>query len=211
MNPILKRWKYRIGTLLGRPRREHILRFVERNSKGAEVGVFKGDLTIHILQMVRPTELHLIDAWWTLYGDRYPDWGTYSDFGRLTTRAAFERVEAIVKRYGKATRCEFHVEDDLVCLPRFADHSLDWAYLDSSHEFEHTRAELELLRCKVRVGGTILGDDWQDDPSHPHHGVAKAAEEFCARHGWIRTYGDTFGQWALRERPKAPSLTARES
>jgi methyltransferase family protein len=202
MNPFLRRWKYRIGTLLGRPRREHILRLVDRYSKGAEVGVFKGDLTIHILQMVRPTELHLIDAWWTLYGDRYPDWGAYSDFGRLTTRAAFERVEAIVQRHGKATRCEFHVEDDLVCLRRFADHCLDWAYLDTSHEFEQTRAELELLRCKVRVGGTILGDDWQDDPSHPHHGVAKAVEAFCARHGWIRTHRDAFAQWALRERPK---------
>lgn len=44
------------------------------DSVGAEIGVFKGEFTAHILRRVQPKELHLIDAWWLLYGENYPDW-----------------------------------------------------------------------------------------------------------------------------------------
>jgi methyltransferase family protein len=195
---VLRRWKYRLGTALGRKRREDILRTLPLRSVGAEVGVFKGEFTVHILRIVRPVRLHLIDGWWTLYGERYPDWGSYTDFGRLGTREAHALVQKVVALHGGDARCEIHVEDDVACLQRLPDAHLDWAYLDSSHEYEHTMRELVVLVRKVRREGVILGDDWHDEETHGHHGVAKAVREFCAREGWTLTYRDGFSQWGIR-------------
>ena len=67
--------RYHAGKLLRRPRREDVLKPLPRDSVGAQIGVFKGEFTAHILRVVRPRELHLIDAWWLLYGNHYPSGG----------------------------------------------------------------------------------------------------------------------------------------
>lgn len=197
-------WKYRLGTALGRPRRERFLRRLPRHSVGAEIGVFRGHFTRHLLTIVEPSQLHLIDGWWLLYGERYPDWGAYTEHGRLGTREAYEEVEAIVARHDVRGAVTIHVENDLSCLERFAPGTFDWVYLDSSHEYEHTRAELRLLSPRMKTGGVICGDDWVDDPAHPHHGVAKAVVEFCAGGDWSLTDRDACGQWMVRRVPDSP-------
>ena len=55
---------------------------------------------------------------------------------------------------------------------------MDWAYIDSSHEYEHTNIELGLLCQKIKKGGIISGDDWQPNPHHKHHGIYKAVQEY---------------------------------
>lgn len=70
------------------------------------------------------------------------------------------------------------IDDDLVALTRMPDQHLDWAYLDTTHEYDQTARELQLLKQKVKPGGIIAGDDWRPDPSHPHHGVCKAVQAF---------------------------------
>jgi hypothetical protein len=72
---------------------------------------------------------------------------------------------------------------------------VDWVYLDSSHEYEHTVEELEILRHKT---GLISGHDWHEDTSHEHHGVCKAVVEFCDRYGWRLKAADPWGQWLVR-------------
>ena len=70
------------------------------------------------------------------------------------------------------------------CSTRFPDDFFDWVYLDTTHEYGHTRDELEILRTKVKPSGVIAGDDWHEDPAHLHHGVCRAVREFCDRYGW---------------------------
>jgi hypothetical protein len=189
-----------VGKLLGRPRREDILRLLPRDSVGAEVGVFKGEFTRHLLSGVRPRELHLIDAYWLLYGERYPDWGAYTDSGRLTTKEAYAMALAVVVKYDRRRVTTFHVADDMECLATFPGAYFDWVYLDTTHEYEHSRLELELLRRKIRSGGMIAGDDWCTDPTHPHHGLCRAVMQFCATYDWVLMRVDSLGQWCIRER-----------
>jgi len=113
----------------------------------------------------------LIDAWWLFDGDYYPDWGPYTEFGRLRTRDAFEHAKRVVARLDRRNVAVFHIDDDVGCLKGFGDFYFDWVYLDSSHEYEHTKKELAVLKRKVRRGGLIAGDDWQPDPNHAHHGL----------------------------------------
>ena len=92
-----------------------------------------------------------------------------------------------------------HIGDDLEILPRFPEASFDWLYIDSSHAYEHTGKELRLAERLVKPGGVICGDDWSDDPGHPHHGVRRAVEEFAAASDFRLVYADARDrQWALR-------------
>ena len=190
--------KERLARALGRPRRERFLRNLPKHTVGAEIGVFRGQFTRHILDIVRPSRLHLVDAWWLLYGERYPDWGAYTDHGRLGTREAYEEVREIVRRHDRAGAAVIHVASDLECLEGFPPETFDWVYLDSSHEYEHTQRELALLLPRMKRDGVICGDDWHDDPAHEHHGVARAVREFCEREGWALASRDAFGQWLIR-------------
>jgi hypothetical protein len=195
---MLTNLRYNVGTLVGRPRRERFLDHFPKGGVGAELGVFRGEFTRQLLRKTRPAELHLVDAWWTVYGEHFPDWGPYTDHGKLTTRQAYEEVEQAVARNGGAGITEIHVGDDLEILRGFPDATFDWVYLDTSHMYEHTQAELALLEHKVRRNGIIAGDDWHDDPNHGHHGVAKAVREFCDERGWRLTERDEFAQWMIR-------------
>lgn len=75
----------------------------------------------------------------------------------------------------------------------------DWAYLDTSHEEQHTARELELLRTKVKPGGWILGDDWFESPDHPFFGEVRAIRAFCTKYEYELAYANnTDHQWALQ-------------
>jgi hypothetical protein len=181
------------GDRLGRPRRWRYLEQLPKGGVGVEVGVFRGEYSRHILRVAKPRELHLVDAWWTLFGERYPAWGSYTDYGRLTTRQAYE--DTVRRTRGKPV--EIHVGNDLEILAGFPDGYFDWAYLDASHMYEETVAELELLRVKVR--GPIMGDDWITDREHMNFGVVPAVHEFCERYGWeLGPLDEMFGQWMIR-------------
>jgi Methyltransferase domain len=180
--------KHAIGTAIGRPRRWRFLEQLPKGATGAEVGVFRGEFTRHIVRVTTPKELHLIDGWWALYGERFPNWGAYTEFGRLTTTRAYEEALAA------APEGNFHVGDDVEILSTFSDGYFDWVYLDTTHRYEHTLAELAVLDQKARI---IAGDDWHEDPSHGHHGVCRAVREFCASNGWRLGPIDPFGQWII--------------
>ena len=188
-----------IGALLNRPRRQWFLKTLPQQAVVAEIGVFRGEFSRYILRHARPREFHLIDGWWELHGDRFPDWGEYTDFGRLRTRDAYEEAMAIVDKERRGATCEFHVGDDREILPRFPDGYFDWVYLDSSHDYEHTVQELEILRTKVRRGGLITGDDYHEDPAHQHHDVYLAVRDFCQKRGWRVRDVDEFRQWCIVE------------
>lgn len=186
--------KQAVGTALGRPRRWRYLEILPKGGIGAEIGVFRGEFTPFIVRVTRPKELHLIDGWWELYGERYPDWGAYTDHGRLETRAAF--AEARRRTAGKPVT--FHVGDDLTILSTFEDRFFDWVYLDTSHQYEQTLRELEILDLKVKR--IIMGDDWREDPnaSDENAGGARAVRVFCERRGWTLLDPDVpFSQWAM--------------
>jgi hypothetical protein len=156
--------------------------------------VFRGEFTRHIIRVARPRELHLIDGWWELYGARFPDWGSYTEHGALETRQAY--AEARRRTAGKPVK--FHIGDDLAILPTFPDHFFHWVYLDTSHQYEHTMKELEILDRKVTH--VIMGDDWREDPGadDSNAGGARAVRAFCERHGWRRLEPDlVFSQWAI--------------
>jgi hypothetical protein len=159
---------------------------------GAEIGVFQGHFSGVLLRETRARTLHLIDPWYLLTPEWH--WGR----GDRSTVNAVRRIRHRWRREIADGRVVVHVGDDRQVLATFPDESLDWVYLDSSHAYEHTRDELELLRHKVTVAGVIAGDDWRPDPGHPHHGVYRAVNEFAEQHGYTVIHADPVTrQWAV--------------
>jgi hypothetical protein len=161
---------------------------------GAELGVHRGEFAAELLELAEPTRLHLIDLWY-LFGLEW-HWGEGEE------RSTIGALKGILDRFAgelASGRVILHIGDDLELLPTFPDAYFDWVYVDSIHVYEHAQLELELLTAKVRPGGVIAGDDWIEDPDHPHHGVSRAVSEFCKGGGGelVHASADDM-QWAVR-------------
>lgn len=84
---------------------------------------------------------------------------------------------------------EFVLGDDLWAHDRAPD-GVDIVFIDTSHTYNQTVAELELYHTKVHPGGVILLHDTElkspaDSPvSDPPFPVRVAVEEFAEDHGW---------------------------
>ncbi len=178
--------------------RMFLLRFITRGSVGAELGVFTGLFSSILAHRTDAAHITFVDPWWTLYGDYYPDWGAYTDFGRLKTRAAYAAAQHRVLRHITQKRC-LEVTSSVEWLAGQADESLDWVYLDTTHSYEGTKQELELLKRKVKDGGFILGDDWYEEEDHMHHGVWIAVNEFLRDNNFQVVFCGRECQWALRK------------
>ncbi len=194
---LLRKVRYDVGTLIGRPRRQNILKILPKNSIGAELGVFKGEFTKHILKIAKPATLHLIDVWWTKFGTHYPDWGESTDFGNLRTRDAHGALLQVLDQYDRKHSAIIEIGDDVEILEGFENGYFDWVYLDSSHKYEHTLAELEVLDRKVKKDGLIIGHDWVEDETSVHHGAYRAIIEMSTKNHWRAELYDDFTQWVI--------------
>ena len=178
--------------------RRGVLALVKPGTVGAELGVFTGLFSEVILEVARPAVLHLVDPWWLLYGELYPDWGAYTAGGTLPTRVAHDAAAARAKAHRDACEVEIHVSTSADWLRDLPDASLDWVYIDSTHQYRDTLEELTQLREKIRPDGIVLGDDWRPEPSDPHHGVFRAVHELVRAGLWDVLRVDEHTQWAVR-------------
>jgi methyltransferase family protein len=183
------------------PERRFLLNYIPDSSVGAEIGVFTGLFSSLLAKQAKILHVTFVDPWWKAFGDTYPDWGRYTDHGRVSTRNAYEIAKKRVLRPGLRNRI-VDVAFSYDWLESQPDESLDWVYLDSTHTYEGTKRELELLSRKLRENGVLLGDDWQPDRHHRHHGVALAVSEFLKTSDFEPVLCGVAGQWVLRRRLK---------
>ncbi len=176
-------------------RRRSILNFVPRWGVGAEVGVFAGAFSEFLLQITKPKKFFAIDPWWVAFGERFPNWGEYSANGTLETRAGYEAALHRTKRFPQA---EVVVAKALDWAATLEPETLDWVYLDSTHQYEPTYAELTALAPKLKRDGILLGDDCWANRKARHYTVFRAVRDFCRESGFEIIQLDMAGQWAAR-------------
>ena len=84
----------------------------------------------------------------------------WSGRGGLATGHTANALAAIIRRFAKelsSSRLVLHIGYDLDTLRTFTDDSLDWVYLDTTHQYEQTLKELQVLRSKVKPAGSFRG------------------------------------------------------
>lgn len=186
----------------GNRNRREILELAPKNGVGVEIGVFTGRFSRVLIETLTPKMLYLVDPYWTLFGDYYPDWGNYTDYGKLSTRAAAKAAEMRCKSAVKGdTSVNLAVESSTSWLQKWREDSFDWVYLDSSHQYDETLAELRLIASRVKSTGVIMGDDYWIDPKGKHYGVMRAVHAFLREAPFELIRVDKYAQYALRREP----------
>jgi hypothetical protein len=81
------------------------------------------------------------------------------------------------------------VTDSITASTFFPDHSIDWVHLDARHDREHVKADIIAWLPKVKTGGWLSGDDY-DEIKWPE--VVSAVNELLPE---ARPWG--LNQWRL--------------
>lgn len=149
--------------------REQLLELLPKRSIGVEIGVFKGDFSKIILEVVNPSKLYLVDPWQGAIGsgDKHGQNMQYIDGEKYYS-------EHIVREFAIDSRVQVLRAYSTV-LESFNDSYFDWAYVDGNHDYNSVKYDLDVSYRKVRKGGYILGHDYNNN----FPGVVRAVDEFC--------------------------------
>jgi hypothetical protein len=175
-------WRALSRTGIPAMRRDFLLRMMPKGAVCAEVGVWEGDFSDHILRITQPRELHLIDPWRCFDDNKHRD----SEFGSATNmdqEKMDRRYDKVLKRFGS------QIHDRTVVVHRatseeasrgFEDRRFDWVYIDGDHVYDAVKKDLEMFHKKVKPGGIIAGDDYCESQNYQKDGVKRAVDEFIA-------------------------------
>ena len=134
------------------PNRDSFIDLLPSNSKGVEIGVWEGVLSVRLAK--KAIELHLVDFW------------TLSN-----TQDCRKKMEAKLRQEIKTGQVIVHDNDLINVLPSFPDNYFDWCYVDASHFYDEVKRDLELIYPKVKPNGLICGHDFTCTPDKKDWGT----------------------------------------
>ncbi len=145
---------------------------IKPGDRGAEIGVQVGSFAYHVLLACSPAALYLIDPWqYGLQADMETDLTPANQAGR---EAQYREVRALFAPYPHVEVIRAKSQE---AVARFADHSLDYVYIDGEHSYDAVLRDLTDYFPKVKIGGVLIGDDYR------WTGVARAVDAFLAVRG----------------------------
>lgn len=154
--------------------RIELLQRLPKNAVVAEFGVANGDYSSEILRVSQPKHLHLIDVW---DSERYNE-------------GLMQNIKTKFADNIQAKQITIHRQFSHDAIVQFPDEYFDWVYIDTTHSYQQTRLELELVASKIKPGGVIAGHDylmgnWADNNKY---GVVEAVHQFCVLHHYKFKY-----------------------
>lgn len=175
-----------------------VLSLLPPASIGVEVGVHKGDFSAHILKLVKPKKLFLVDPWKYEPDPRYRNslYGSQNDKEQLELDERYQQVMNRFSNETKAGKVTILRQLSAEAAQQFDPESLDWVYIDGNHLYEFVKQDLQLYFPKIKPGGFLCGDDY-GITGWWEKGVLKAVDEFKAEHPELRfkQFGTQFFFW----------------
>ena len=183
------------------------------NGKGVEIGVFKGEFSVEILQNWGGT-LYMIDVWRPL-GKEYEDSSNHREHEDAYQKT-MENIRGFEDR-GIMIRSTSQIAANL-----FEDESLDFIFIDANHAYDFVVEDINIWYPKLKKGGIFSGHDyinmdWYNDPNFAPNGKDKyiysymndgsqiyngifgvnpAVDEFCNEKGYsVNITEEWFGTW----------------
>ncbi len=175
--------------------RDGFFKEMPKNGVCAELGCFTGCTSCSIISITNPSKLYLVDPYWKVYGDKFW-WRDYS------TLECFESAVRRVRKTDTNNCAVFVIDTDENFLVDLKDKIFDWVYLDSTHEYNDTLRELELLPSKIKDGGFICGHDYREGQIYnKHFGVTRAIVRWLKLNNDFELYLlDNHKQWIIRRK-----------
>lgn len=156
--------------LMKEPEREHLV---------LEVGALMGQSSCYMSHRLQEmAKVHhvsakftIVDIWapvkyyqWLQYYHFYSEWETLVKLAQGENAPTIRPVwEHLMCKSGATAGITSHIQGssmDGAIAALFADASLSFIYLDTSHQYNETMAELTLWWPKLRPGGWFCGDDF---------------------------------------------------
>ena len=117
--------------------RQWIMSYAMKRGVGAEIGVFRGHFSVHLIETLKPTKIYLIDPW-TKTGEYFKFSAPYSNDGKLPTEVAFREARLRTNHFDD-TAIQFIEGYFLEQIDQIKE-KLDWVYLDASRVYLNTNS-----------------------------------------------------------------------
>ena len=168
---------------------------------GVEVGVLRGGFATHILKHWKGRRLYLVDGWRHFPGlidANNVDHNENLNNLAVTFMAVYEFGErAVILR-----------DLSVKAAKLFSDDSLDFVYIDASHDYENVLADLTAWYPKVKSGGIFAGHDYFDGtlsygPQSPDgvFGVKSAVDQFFGNYKTqVQVSKENFPTWWIEKK-----------
>ena len=157
--------------------RKRLLKRMPKESRCAEIGVWRGDFSKRILDVTKPKELHLIDPW--RFQASFPT--TWYGGAKASNQSEMDSIfNSVRNRFDGFAEVCFHRKPSQEAHSDFPDNFFDWVYIDGGHDYDSVKADLELYLTKIKPQGFLTGDDYylpSEDSLHPVP-IRDAVEEF---------------------------------
>jgi len=132
------------------------------NPVGAEIGVYRGELSEKILKMKKNLHWTMIDSWSVdTYKDCAPD-AVSENYKKLYQDNSEENYTFVYKKiYAK-----FHYKSNIIRKTSFSaakcfnPHSFDIVFIDAAHDYNSVFDDLWTWWGKVKPGGYLSGHDY---------------------------------------------------
>jgi hypothetical protein len=159
---------------------------------GAEVGVFDGHTSEVLLRNLPQLTLWMVDPWKPFPGQEV--------FGEMTADrfAAMHHAALWWTEFARDRRFVLP-EGSPRAASRFADASLDFAFIDGDHVYKAVQADIAAWWPKIRPNGLLTGHDYGIFlDATGEWGVRQAVDEFAARVERTVELGDD-GTWCIQK------------
>ena len=146
----------------------------------AEIGVFKGDFSKQIIELVTPSKFFLLDMFDGETCSGNAD-GNYVVGANMT-----DEYNNLNNTLGKLDGVSLIKGDSSISLSTFPDNYFDMIYIDGDHSYPGCKRDLEMAINKIKHNGYIMGHDYEMNMNKAHtnyiFGVRQATDEFCRKY-----------------------------
>lgn len=159
-----------------------------------EIGVYRGEFSRMILDIIKPNFLQLIDPF-EKNDEKYG-----GDMDLTTAYSGIEDYEQVRQL------CANEIKEGIVAICRnysynevktFPDGIADMVYIDASHLYKDVKQDLNDWLPKITGNGLLCGHDYV---SLDNFGVIEAVNEFMREHKFeMILFNANGGDWALRK------------
>lgn len=140
--------------------------------RGAEIGVFMGLHSMHMLEACRNLKLYCVDIYGNIDGNGYDSWNN-NEFEKL-----FRKVKSNTRKFERVTFLRMLSKD---ASNKIKKYYLDFVYIDADHRYQGVKNDLKYWEDKVRPGGIVSGHDYMQKE---WPGVKKAVDEWVKKHSY---------------------------
>ena len=152
--------------------REELLSRIPKASVCAEIGVFNGNFSQCIIDIINPRRLFLVDIFsgQMISGDKNGE--------NVQQINLYQSYFDLFKKYLNNPNVSLYRGPSGHFLSLLPDAYLDFIYIDGDHSYNGVKIDIELAKKKVKKGGFICGHDYTSQ----FPGVIKAVDEFCSNY-----------------------------